>query len=594
MSEEKNLLIKKALVGLVFIGFLVSPILLKPGSSKAPNTGSANLFGFELKDVAEQSGITFKHQQPILDQQIEHILPTIASVGAAVSVCDYNNDGWHDLYFTNSRIDTKNALFRNNADGSFTDVADSLGIGDINKSGLGVSMGSIWGDFDNDGYQDLLVYKWGKPELFRNIEGTGFEQITDTSGLPSWMNANSAVWLDFDGDGLLDLFMGGYYSEAFDLWNLKTTRIMPESFEYANNGGRNYLLKNIGNNKFRDVTQAYGMDVTKWTLAAGSADINQDGFVDLIIANDYSNDEFYLNINGEKFIEVGRDVGIGFKPKSGMNISFGDAENTGNIGLYITNITEEGVLLQGNNYWQTDINKAGINYHDNAYVMNIQLGGWSYGAQFGDLNNDGFQDLYVANGFVSGIPGTSYWYEYSKVGGGNKAIISDAANWPAMEGKSQSGFQQNKIWVNGGYGQFNDASTGVCEPRTMDSRSVVMADLWNRGVMDIIVANQNGVPFVYKNELQESQHWIDFELEGVESNKDAVGARVQLFWNNQQQVQIITGGIGFSGQNQHRVHFGLGQATQVDKIEITWPSGQVQEIQQPEIDKLHIITEGKS
>ena len=120
MSEEKNLLIKKALVGLVFIGFLVSPILLKPGSSENLNTGSANLFGFELKDVANQSGIIFKHQQPILDDKIAHILPTIASVGAAVSVCDYNNDGWSDLYFTNSRIDTKNALFRNNTDGSFT------------------------------------------------------------------------------------------------------------------------------------------------------------------------------------------------------------------------------------------------------------------------------------------------------------------------------------------------------------------------------------------------------------------------------------------------------------------------------------------
>jgi hypothetical protein len=594
MSEEKYLVIKNALVGLVFVAFLVSPVLLEPGRSYIPNAGTANSFGFELKDVAEQSGINFKHQQPILDEKIGHILSTIASVGAAVSVCDYNNDGWNDLYFTNSRINTKNALFRNNADGSFTDVADSLGVGDINKSGLGVSMGSIWGDYNNDGYQDLLVYKWGKPELFRNIEGQGFEPITNSSGLPSWVNSNSAVWLDFDNDGLLDLFIGGYYNEDFDLWNLQTTRIMPESFEYANNGGRNYLFKNMGNDQFKDVTQAYGMDATKWTLAAGSADINMDGFVDLIIANDYSNDEFYLNINGEKFQEVGREVGIGFKPKSGMNISFGDVGNTGSIGLYITNITEEGVLLQGNNYWQVDVNKAGINYNDAAYVMNIQLGGWSYGAQFGDLNNDGFQDLYVANGFISGIPGTSYWYEYSKIGGGNKAIISDAANWPAMEGKSQSGFQQNKIWVNGGSGQFNDASITVCEPKTMDSRSVVKADLWNRGVLDIIVANQNGAPFIYKNELQENQHWIDLELAGVASNKDAIGARVQLYWNNQRQVQIITGGIGFSGQNQHRVHFGLGQAEKVDKIEITWPSGQIQEIKEPEIDKLHIITEGKS
>ena len=274
-----------------------------------------------------------------------------------------------------------------------------------------------------------------------------------------------------------------------------------------------------------------------------------------------------------------------------MNVAFGDVENNGDIGLYITNITEAGVLLQGNNYWQMKFDDEGFKYEDVAGKMNIQLGGWSYGGQFGDLNNDGLQDLYVANGFISGIPNTSYWYEYSKVGGGNKAIISDAANWPAMEGKTQSGYQQNMIWINNDNSKFTDASTLVTEANTMDSRSVVMVDLWNRGVLDVVVANQNGAPYVFKNELASSEHWVDFQLVGKESNKDGIGARVELFWQNQVQVQVVTAGIGFSAQNQLRLHYGLGKTDEVEKVVITWPSGIIQTIVNPEIDQLNIIQE---
>ena len=224
----------------------------------------------------------------------------------------------------------------------------------------------------------------------------------------------------------------------------------------------------------------------------------------------------------------------------------------------------------------------------------IELGGWSYGAQFGDLNNDGFQDLYVANGFISGIQGTSYWYEYSKVSGGNNAIISDASNWPAMEGKSQSGYQQNMIWVNDGDGIFQDASLVVCDPMTLDSRSVVMADLWNRGVLDVIVANQNARPLIYRNEVRQNKHWIEFELYGMSSNRDAIGSRVELFWNNQKQAQIVTGGIGFCGQNQHRIHFGIGENTSIDRVEITWPSGKKEVLESPQIDTLVKVKEGNN
>src|SRR5262249_16601304 len=159
-----------------------------------------------------------------------------------VSVVDFDRDGLYDLYVANSGEGSRNCLYRNLGDGQFKDVALEMGLADLNRPDTGVSMGAVWGDYDNDGYHDLFIYKWGRPELFHNDEGHGFTRVTDRmNGLPPWLNANTAVWFDYDGDGMLDLFVGGYYAENVDLWHLTTTKMMPESFEYAQNGGRKYL-----------------------------------------------------------------------------------------------------------------------------------------------------------------------------------------------------------------------------------------------------------------------------------------------------------------------------------------------------------------
>jgi len=549
-------------------------------------------FGFYLDEVSDDVGVDFVHEAPQLDRRLDHILPTIASTGASVAVSDFDNDGWNDFYLTSSKYGVSNALYRNLGNGKFEDIANEVGVGDINQKGTGVSMGAAWADINNDGFEDLFVYKWGRPELFLNEEGKSFRRITENSGLPRWLNSNSAIWFDYNNDGFVDLLIGGYYKESINLWGLENTLMMPESFEYANNGGRNYLLENQGGNTFKDVTFSKGLTSTKWTLAIGALDFDMNGFQDIFIANDYSVDELYMNYGREGFKEVGKEAKIGYAPKSGMNVSVADIKNDGRFSVYVSNITEMGILLQGNNLWQPSENPNEVQFSNNAGALGVELGGWSYGSQFGDLNNDGFQDLYLANGYISATKNNSYWYDYSKVTGGNKAIIEDALNWPAMEGRSQSGFQQNKIWLNGEAGIFADVTDYVSNTDPYDSRAVAMVDLWNRGVLDVIVANQRREVSIFKNQQPGNNNWIAFELEGSASNRSAIGAKLTLIWEDHTQSQFVHGGIGFCSQNQRALHFGIGSSESVDKIVIDWPSGVRQEIQGLEINQKHNIKEG--
>ena len=306
-------------------------------------------YGFRLTEVSDEAGIDFVHTAPTLDEKLSHIMPQIASMGAAVSVADFDRDGWQDLYVTNSGEDSLNRLYRNDGNGKFTDVAGAIGVADVNQTGTGVSMGSVWGDYDNDGYEDLFVYKWGRPELFHNDAGAGFTRVTESAGLPDWINAGCAIWFDYDRDGNLDLFIGGYWNEKLDLWDLDTTKMMPESFEYAKNGGRNFLLRGRGDGTFEDVTAQTGVDSRRWALCAAAADLRGTGYPDLFVANDYGVSELFANQNGKTFREIGEKTGVGFSPKSGMNVALGDIFNQGRFSVYVTNISEEGVLIQGNN-----------------------------------------------------------------------------------------------------------------------------------------------------------------------------------------------------------------------------------------------------
>lgn len=590
---------RKTLLTIFFVGLLATPLVLRwrrarqaAQDARMDEKTAIARYGFYLQEVSHQAGVDFVHQGPTLDPKLAPIMPEVASMGAAVSIVDYDRDGWPDIYVTNSAIGSKNALYHNNHDGTFTDVAAQLGVADVNKPGTGVSMGAVWGDYDNDGYEDLFLYKWGKPELFHNDHGHGFTRVTDAAGLPPWINANSAIWFDYDGDGLLDLFIGGYYSEKIDLWHLKNTDIMPESFEYAKNGGRKYLLKNLGNGKFEDVTDQVGINSHRWALAASAADLRGTGHPDLFIANDYGVSELYFN-SGKHFREVGEQTGVGFAPKSGMNASFGDIFNRGQYAIYVSNISEDGVLIQGNNLWVPKEGTSGNNlkYENLARDAGVELGGWSFGAQFGDLNNDGTLDLFLTNGYVSLDRGRSYWYDFSKIAGGHSLIIEDARNWPPMDGRSLSGYQHKDVWLNDGMGHFVDVAQSVGVTDTHDGRAVAFADLWNRGVLDVIVANQRGPLLIYKNTVTPENKWIEFSLEGTTSNRSAIGAEVTLYWNGEEQKQEVSGGSGFCSQNDRRIHFGLGKDPQIEKAVIRWPSGKMQTLDKLSPDHIYKIKE---
>jgi hypothetical protein len=592
--------IARTLLVIFFIGLIATPVVLKrfynsgsPGKRPLEAQTALDRYGFHLEEVSKSCGIDFIHQAPKLDAKLDHIMPQIASMGAAVSVVDFDRDGLPDLYVTNSGEGSQNHLYHNLGNGQFKDIAPEMGIADVNRPGTGVSMGAVWGDYDNDGFEDLFLYKWGRPELYHNDGGHGFTRVTEQAGLPAWVNANTALWFDYDGDGLLDLFVGGYYSEAVDLWHLTTTKMMPESFEYAQNGGRKYLFHNLGNGKFEEVSEKMGLVSRRWSLAATAADLRGTGHPDLFVANDYGVSELFLNEGGKSFREVGKAAGVGFAPKSGMSAAAGDVLNQGQFAIYVSNISEEGVLIQGNNLWApSGASENGIaKYANLARDMGVELGGWSFGMQFGDLNNDGYLDLYLTNGCVSADRGTSYWYDYSKVAGANTHIISDAANWPPIGTRSLSGYQQKCVWINDGAGKFIDVAQAVGASDTYDGRSVVLVDLWNRGVLDVVVANQKGPLLVYKNTVSPDNKWVDFELEGTASNRSAIGAQVRLFWNGQQQVQEVSGGSGFCAQNQRRLHFGLGKTPNVEKAVIRWPSGKIQTIEAPEAGKVHRVKE---
>ncbi|HMH86854.1 MAG TPA: CRTAC1 family protein, partial [Gemmatimonadaceae bacterium] len=266
-----------------------------------------------------------------------------------------------------------------------------------------------------------------------------------------------------------------------------------------------------------------------------------------------------------------------------------DAFNRGRLDAFVTNISERGYLFQNNNLRLNEMPEA--RRFRNVAEGAIADAGWAWGAQFGDLNNDGANELFVANGFISADPKKSYWYAMSKIAGANGRFFEDAATWPSFGNASLSGYERSRVYINRGVAGWVDVAKNVGVTDVYDGRAVALADLLNRGAVDVIVANQNQPAVLYRDYPDSTNHWIAFKLVGTRSNRSAIGAEVVLESGDLKQRRIVDGGSGFASQNDRRLHFGLGSREWVDRVVIYWPSGIQQVLQHPAIDRFITVTE---
>src|SRR5216117_3287649 len=275
-----------------------------------------------------------------------------------------------------------------------------------------------------------------------------------------------------------------------------------------------------------------------------------------------------------------------------MSATLGDVLNRGRVDAFVTNISEPGYLFHGNNLRLNFLPELGR--FQQAAEGVVADAGWAWGAQLGDLDNDGRNELFIVNGFVSGDRDRSYWYAMSKIAGANGNVFEDARNWPPIGTASLSGYERSRVLVSRGLAGWTDVALAAGVSDEYDGRAVALADLFNRGVLDVVVANQNQPALVYRNTVVPGNHWIAFRLVGTRSNRSAIGAEVTVEADGIRQLRVVDGGMGFASQNDRRLHFGLDGATRVDRLVICWPSGARQVVEHPAMDRLNLITEPPS
>jgi enediyne biosynthesis protein E4 len=515
-----------------------------------------------FREVTEEAGIHFVHHKPIFDPRLTKIMSWMSSINAGAAVADYDWDGDPDIYLLNSLDGHPNALYRNDGGFKFVEVGRKSGLALVNDKD-GVSMDAYFADVDNDGTEDLFIADYGRSRLFLN-RGGRFTEVGAKAGVAPVGNASSVAIFDYDNDGWLDIMVGNYYAD-FDLWHLTTTKILQTNFQNARNGGKKLLYHNNKDGTFTEVAQKAGIDDTGWTLDIGTGDLDNDGSMDVYVANDFGTDTLYKNNRDGTFTDVTAEA-TGGDHDAGMNAEIGDFNNDGRLDIYVTNITDE-FMQQGNMLWE---NQGGMVFSNAARKTGTADGGWGWGAKFFDFDNDGDLDLFTVNGFVSDGPLDIFRHP----GILNSADVSDAAIWPDMRGVSLSGYEKKRLFRNDG-GRFTEIAAEAGLDSLRDGRGVAIADFDGDGAEDILVANCGSGPQLYKNEAA-TQPWIEIELKGTVSNRDAIGARLTLTAGGKRQIREIDGGNGFSAQSSRVVHFGLGDSEQIDELEVRWPSGKRQ------------------
>jgi len=536
-------------------------------AAAAAQTGSPAPIRFT--DVTEKAGIHFKHFKGN-----QGISINLEEFGPGVCVSDFDGDGWQDIYFVNGRdrynrgINVRNSLYRNNRDGTFTDVTDKAGV-----PGTGYGLGCVWGDYDNDGFPDLFVTQYGKNVLYHNNGDGTFTDLTDKAGLGgmefgTWFHSG-AIFFDYDRDGLLDLYVGGYVAfgpdarRYCDLGGVQSS--CPPS---AYGGSAAMLYHNNGDGTFTNVTKAAGIyQPNGKNLSVGAADYDNDGWPDLFVANDGVAAYLYHNEGNGKFRETGTMAGMAYtvagKIMAAMCISLGDYDNDGLLDLYISDFQKSSDHLwhnAGRGFLDEVSSEAGITLPTREVL--------SFGGGFVDFDNDGWLDLFIANGHV----------------------------YPEVEQASPETHykQKNTLFHNENGKRFTVASdsAGIFDLPARAARGAAFADLDNDGFVDIIVANNGDPPTILHNSGDASNQFINFRLVGTKSNHDATGARIRIVAGGISQIREIAGGGSYLSQSDLRANFGLGKSTTVDLLEIQWPSGAKQSFHNIPAGKFYQISEG--
>lgn len=556
---------RRCLIALVCAGF--------PFAAVHPQKNKATAPQIRFENRQKVSGVRF-----VLENSTTEDKPIIDGTLGGLALLDFDNDGYLDIFFTNgAKIPSlvkenesfHNRLYRNNHDGTFTDVTARARV-----AGEGYSMGVAAADFDNDGWSDLYITGVNRNILYRNNGDGTFSDVTkhtgvsgvDGSGKKLW--SVGAAWLDYDNDGRLDLFVTNYLD-----WSFANARVCGEPGKRLScppalyQGLPNFLYNNNGNGTFTEVSASTGIapQIGKG-MSAAIADYDGDDYVDIFVANDNERNFLFHNQQGRGFVEVGVESAVAYTedgvPVSSMGADFRDLNNDGRPDVIVTALEGETFPLylnQGRGIFTPDTYQTGLGFASN------RMSGWGVGAY--DLNNDGWKDLFVVNSHVSENVGLYGNYRYR---------------------------QANAVFLNSGKRTFLDvtAQAGAAIRVPAAHRGAAFGDLDNDGKVDVVVSAIGGPAEIWYNTSANSGHWILIETRGKLSNRDGIGTRIKITGASRlEQYNHVTTATGYASSSDKRVHFGLGSDDRIREIELRWPSGKVQVLRDVRADQVLKVTE---
>ena len=523
---------------------------------------------FRLVDVTRQAGIDFRHTSGAYGGKL---LPE--TLGSGCAFLDYDADGWQDVLLVNGmdwpghhRARTTLRLYHNNRNGTFTDVTKSAGL-DAEIYGMGVAIG----DYDNDGFPDILVTCVGQNRLFRNTGRGKFVDVTHASGLGGRESfSTSALWFDFDRDGLLDLLVCNYvkWSAAHDVFcsldGKRKSYCTPEAYH----GETCWLFRNRGDGTFEDVTATSGIfDSSSKSLGVALVDYDRDGWPDLLIANDTQPNKLYRNLHNGTFKDVAVEAGIAFsaegKARAGMGIDAADFDNSGSAGVAITNFDNEMIGLyraSGNGNYSDVAAQSGV-----GLASRDKLG---FGCVFLDADLDGWLDLAVVNGHID----------------------------DTVRNVRNVGYAQPpQFFLNNGNGKFREIGGalggGFSDPKV--GRGLAYGDFDRDGDLDLMITTNNGPAYLYRNDQLTPNRSLRVRLVGTKSNRDGIGAMVHAFHGGRVQSRMVKGGSSYLSQSELPVTFGLGRRDRLDRLVVEWPSGRTEEFKDLAAGRAYECVESK-